>query len=294
MSYHCHIKYSLEARTLLSYQHGFHAGNFADLHKHLVLSMLLEALNRKAKPWSYFETHSGRGYYDLSSEQAQKTGEYLDGVAKLWGKDQSALVNGYLDRVKELSLGEQLTAYPGSPMLAAMAARADDRLHLMELHPQEIVELKRAMRRFSQVGVHHRDGYEGVLGLLPPKPNRGLILIDPAYEVKDEYLQVADFVAKSLQRWPNAQLAVWYPLLSADRHEAMLTKIAATTELVGLYDSRFIVAAPQERGMYGSGMLLINPPWQIDQQIENELPKVLEQLDAQAPEMVTNWIRQSA
>lgn len=284
---------------MLSYQHGFHAGNFADLHKHITLQMMLNSLNRKAKPWSYLETHSGRGLYDLSSEQAQKTGEFKEGIAKLWGKPQLGAIEDYLVQIRAVSTdygepGELLSLYPGSPMLTAMQMRENDKAHLMELHPKEVSELKRCMRRFANVGVHHRDGYEGVLSMLPPKPNRGLILIDPAYEVKDEYAEVARFVEQAIKRWPNAQIAIWYPMLAAARHELMLKQISRINSEVGLYDSRFIVDELTERGMFGSGMLLVNPPWKIDQDLESLLPKVIKQLSAVSPKIESHWLRHAS
>jgi len=278
---------------LLSYQHGFHAGNFADVHKHLTLQLLLNALNKKAKPWSYLETHSGRGLYDLSSEQAQKTGEFRDGVAKLWGQAGPEVIQQYLSAISEVSQSDQLLRYPGSPALVALNARDMDQIHLMELHPQEVKELKRNMRCYPNVGVHHRDGYEGVLSLLPPKPNRGLLLIDPAYEVKEEYQQVAHFVGEAMNRWPNGQIAVWYPLLAANRHENMLKSMVRQLPDVGVLDSQFIVAEQQERGMFGSGMLLINPPWQLDQQLDEILPTVLTQLGMEAPKATLRWLKQA-
>lgn len=284
---------------MLSYQHGFHAGNFADLHKHLTLQLMLNALNRKAKPWCYLETHAGRGLYDLTSDQAQKTGEFKEGIAKLWGKPQSGAIEDYLTQVRSAgaefgsSESDPMVAYPGSPMLAALQMRDNDKMHLMELHPKESVELKRNMRRFANVGVHHRDGYEGVLSLLPPKPNRGLLLIDPAYEVKDEYAQVARFIEQVLKRWPNAQIAIWYPILAAARHELMLKQVLKISTDVGVYDSRFIVDELTERGMFGSGMLLINPPWQLDNQLEELLPQMMKQLSPISPSIESNWLRKA-
>ena len=276
---------------MLSYQHGFHAGNFADLHKHLTLALLLESLNRKAKPWSYLETHSGRGRYDLGDAQAAKTGEYLHGIAKLWEMHADSALGRYLDLVRSLNVGT-LETYPGSPLIAASMAREDDRLHLMELHPQEHNELKRNFRGSPQVGVHRRDGYEGVLGLLPPQPNRGLILVDPAYEVKTEYSAVARFLPKALKLWGTASLAVWYPILLAGRHEAMIRGIFDQCPGVAILRSEMHVNTPQERGMYGSGMLLINPPWQIDQQLQALVPELLQQLSAPSGKVELSWLRE--
>lgn len=277
---------------MLSYQHGFHAGNFADLHKHLTLALLLESLNRKAKPWSYLESHSGRGLYDLRDAQAEKTGEYREGIAKLWEHREESALGRYLDLVRSLNEAP-LQTYPGSPLIAAQMARADDKIHLMELHPQEVQVLKRNFRKFPQVGVHHRDGYEGVLGLLPPKPNRGVVLIDPPYEVKTEYAQVAGFISKALNAWSNGCYAIWYPVLSAERHEEMIAKILKNCPDAAVLRSEMHVAAPAERGMFGSGMLLINPPWQIDQSLELLVPQLLEQLQTPQGKAELGWLREA-
>lgn len=278
---------------MLSYQHGFHAGNFADLHKHLTLALLLESLNRKTKPWSYLETHSGRGRYDLRDAQAEKTGEYLEGIAKLWQLNIDNALGRYLDLVRSLNDSE-LHTYPGSPLIAAEMARDDDRIHLMELHPQEVQVLKRNFRQYAQVGVHHRDGYEGVLGMLPPKPNRGLVLIDPAYEVKTEYLQVAGFMPKALRAWGNGSFAIWYPVLGANRHEEMVAAIVKHCPDVAILRSEMHVAAPVERGMFGSGMLLLNPPWQLDQQLAELVPSLLESLAVEDGKATLSWLREPA
>ena len=278
---------------MLSYQHGFHAGNFADLHKHLTLALLLESLNRKAKPWSYLETHSGRGRYDLRDAQAAKTGEYLEGIAKLWDQHFDSALGRYLDLVRSLN-ATSLETYPGSPLIAASMAREQDQIHLMELHPQEVVELRRNFRSFEQVGVHHRDGFEGVLSLLPPKPNRGLVLVDPAYEVKSEYNQVASFISKSLKVWANGCYAIWYPVLGAARHEEMISLIVDRCPDVGLLRSEMHVDLPAERGMFGSGMLLINPPWQVDQELKSLVPQLLAQLAVAQGKSELVWLREPA
>jgi 23S rRNA (adenine2030-N6)-methyltransferase len=248
---------------MLSYQHGFHAGNFADVHKHLLLVLLLQALNRKAKPWSYLETHGGRAQYDLHGEQAAKTGEFQQGIARLWRQPVPAAVAPYLELVESLN-AQALRHYPGSPLIAARLARRDDRISVMELHPAEADALRQAFRQDSRVAVHHRDGYEGVLSLLPPKPNRGVVLIDPAYEVKSEYQQVARFVGKARARWPNGCFALWYPLLPAGLWRGMKAELAASGLRNVLCFELEVMAPAGERGMYGSGLLVINPPWRLD------------------------------
>ncbi|GAA0698716.1 23S rRNA (adenine(2030)-N(6))-methyltransferase RlmJ [Marinobacterium maritimum] len=266
---------------MLSYQHGFHAGNFADVHKHLVLTLLLQSLNRKAKPWSYLETHGGRARYDLSSEQALKTGEFRDGIARLWQQPAPEAVQGYLEQVAAVNEAA-LTTYPGSPLLAAQLAREADNINIMELHPAEAEALKAVFRQDSRVAVHHRDGYEGVLALLPPKPNRGVVLVDPSFEVKQEYQQLVRFIDKACKRWSNGCFAIWYPLLPADLWQQMKRDLAATGIRKILCSELEVASADGERGMFGSGMLVINPPWQLDQTLADVSPWLVEQLQVAA------------
>lgn len=256
---------------MLSYQHGFHAGNFADVHKHLTLALLLQALNRKAKPWSYLETHGGRARYDLHGDQAAKTGEFQQGIARLWRQSVPEAVQPYLEQVEAIN-PQALQQYPGSPLIAAQMAREADQISVMELHPAEADALKRVFRDDARVAVHHRDGYEGVLSLLPPKPNRGVVLIDPAYEVKQEYQQLVKFVGKALKRWPNGCFAIWYPLLPAGLWQNMKAELAASGIRNILCSELEVTGSAGERGMYGSGMLLINPPWQLDATLEQVSP----------------------
>ncbi|SIS84790.1 23S rRNA (adenine(2030)-N(6))-methyltransferase RlmJ [Neptunomonas antarctica] len=262
---------------MLSYQHGFHAGNFADVHKHMILALMLEALNVKEKPWSYLETHGGSALYDLTDEQAQKTGEFLGGISKLWDKkDLPEAFRTYIKQVQAVNQdtddqGVKLRFYPGSPSIAAMMSRDSDHLAIMELHPAEYQRVKQHFRGQSQVAVHHRDGYEGVLSMMPPKPNRGLVLIDPSYEVKTEYQQVAKFIKQIYGRWPNASVAIWYPILRAGHHKEMIDKIAGSG-IRKIYQSELFVQDSGSERMFGSGMLLINPPWQLDQKIASVIP----------------------
>lgn len=267
---------------MLSYLHGFHAGNFADIHKHHILVCLIEALNRKDKPWSYLETHAGKAVYALDSEQASKTAEFEEGIARLWrAYNLPESVSTYLDQVRQVNENTVLQRYPGSPALVSGMARTTDQLHLMELHPGEAAQLKKVFSGHANVGVHHRDGYEGVLSLLPPKPNRGVVLIDPSYEVKAEYDQVVSFLSKAVKRWPNGCFTVWYPLLSAERWKFMLEKIRCTG-IKNILCSELWIGDPQEQGMYGSGMLIINPPWQLDQTLDQSEPWLVELLAQRA------------
>ena len=275
---------------MLSYQHGFHAGNFADVQKHLVLCQILQALNIKSKPWSYLETHSGRAIYDLKDEQAQKTHEAETGIEKLWTAGTlSEPLQHYMAQVAQVNNKSELLRYPGSPTIAAQHARDNDRLYLMELHPSEVEILKSWFHQDKRVAVHHRDGYEGVMSQLPPDPRRGLVVIDPSYEVKAEYDQVCSFIQKARHRWPQGIDAIWYPLLAADRWRHMLNKLKAQGG-VGMLQCEIEVSEPQERGMYGSGMLIVNPPWQLDKQLELLMPELVQQLAPKGGSWRVNWL----
>jgi 23S rRNA (adenine2030-N6)-methyltransferase len=276
---------------LLSYQHSYHAGNFADVHKHLCLSLILDSLNKKAKPWSYFETHAGTARYDLEGEQAQKTAEYKQGISLIYHDKMPPFFNSYLKIVNDMNVkGAPLAHYPGSPLIASEMSREADSIALMELHPGECELLKAVFRRTSNVGVHNRDGYEGVMSLLPPKPNRGLVLIDPSYEVKTEYLQVAKFIISAHQRWSNGCFAIWYPLLKAGNHKEMLHKLKLSGIRKILKVEMCVKSSADER-MYGTGMVIINPPWQLDEQLQQVSDLLTQKLSAKdALQPVVEWL----
>ena len=237
---------------MLSYQHAFHAGNPADLHKHIVFAELLSLLTKKDRGITVMETHSGRGLYDLTSAEAQKTGEAADGVGRL-SLDPDTPHGAAISTIRARH-GE--TAYPGSPLIASHFLRPQDRQLLMELHPAEGPALKHNMKG-TIAEIHQRDGYEGVLAIAPPTPRKGLVLIDPSYEVKTEYDQVADFVPKLTKKWPEASVLIWYPILTAGRHEGMIEALAPVAPT--RHEVRFHYK--EGKGMLGSGLILVNPPF---------------------------------
>ncbi|WP_027857386.1 23S rRNA (adenine(2030)-N(6))-methyltransferase RlmJ [Marinobacterium jannaschii] len=273
---------------MLSYLHGFHAGNFADVHKHSILCLLMQALNRKNKPWSYLETHSGSALYDLQGERALKTAEFKGGIERLWQQPVSELLQPYLKAVQAVNADDSLRFYPGSPEIMRHFMRDNDKAALMELHPAEAEKLKRLFRMQPGAAVHSRDGYEGVGALLPPKPNRGLVLIDPSFEVKSEYAAVVRFLTRAHARWSNGSYAIWYPLLAANGHAHMKQKLKQSG-IRNILCSELQVASPDSKGMYGSGMLIINPPWQLDQQLETLLPEVSQLLSSEG-RVELNWL----
>ena len=240
---------------MLSYQHAYHAGNAADVHKHLILTMLLESLTRKPRPITYMETHAGRGLYDLASPEATKTGEADRGITALLAAGAIA-AGPYAEVIGKVRQAHGATAYPGSPMIGAMLLRPGDQLHLMELHPREHAALK-AVLKAPNIHVHKRDGFEGVLALSPPTPRRGLVLVDPSYEVKTDYAAASGFAAKLLAKWPQAVVMLWYPVLLAGLHEAMVRKL---TSIAGSLHHEVTVPPHWEKGMSGSGVIMLNAP----------------------------------
>lgn len=240
---------------MLSYQHIYHAGGPADLHKHSVLCAVLDKVRRHNRALTYMETHAARGLYDLRSQEAEKTGEagagwLVAGADKLVPPELAKII-------KELNEGESGTLYPGSPLVAARMLRPADKLHLFELHPQEFVALERTLGHDERISITKQDGYEGVLSLCPPTPRNGLVLVDPSYEIKDEYLQAAAFITRLRRRWPQGQILLWYPLLPAARHEEMKEKLATDHPEALVHEVEW-AAAGAESGMYGSGMIWLN------------------------------------
>lgn len=241
---------------MLSYQHGFHAGNMADVHKHALLAWMLNYLTQKEKPLSYMETHAGRGLYDLRSVEAQKTGEAAKGIdiASAWfGADDP-----YARVLTQIRERHGADAYPGSPLVAATLLRAHDPMTLAELHPQENLALRRTIGRRARV--LKQDGAQLALSISPPDPRRGLCLIDPSYEVKTDYMAMAQLITKLHRKWPVGVIALWYPLIEGAPHRPM---IDALPEGAFVHEVRFAPARPGHR-MTGSGMAVINPPWGLD------------------------------
>lgn len=237
---------------MLSYQHAYHAGGPADLHKHIALAELLARLTTKPRGITYLETHAGRGRYDLGAPEAARTGEAEAGIARLT-PDPTTPYGMALAAVRA-RFGP--AAYPGSPLLARTLLRPQDRLVLMELHPAEHAALKVALGG-EGVAIHRRDGFEGALALAPFRPRRGLVLVDPSYEIKTEFEATGAFALRLLARWPEAAVLVWYPILPAGRHRDLLTALRPLDPIV----SEVAFDPPPPRGMTGSGLALLNAPF---------------------------------
>jgi 23S rRNA (adenine2030-N6)-methyltransferase len=247
---------------MLSYQHLYHAGNLADVHKHALLCAMLGYLTRKDKPLSYLETHSGRGLYDLSAAEAVKTGEAAQGVQRVDLVGWLGADHPYVQRLAAVRAQFGAASYPGSPLLAAGFMRDGDRMDLAELHPREFTALETAMAG-SGARLHRQDGLQMAQALCPPTPRRGLLLIDPSYEVKDEYALWAKAVPQLHRKWNVGVIALWYPLLVDGRHKPMVARLRDALPEALVHEIRFPPVRESHR-MVGSGMVIVNPPWGIE------------------------------
>ncbi len=242
---------------MLSYQHSYHAGNLADVHKHALLAWVLAYMTTKEKPLSYIETHSGRGLYALDAPEALKTGEAAVGILRAgaaFGPDHPF---GQVLAKTRAQHGDM--AYPGSPLIAANMLRAKDSLTLAELHPQEYSALRAVMGRYG-ASVQRRDGFELAQAICPPTPRRGVLMIDPSFEVKADYATLPGFVTSIRRKWNVGVIVLWYPVLAADLHRAMIAKICADHPDAAVLETAFRPIR-EGRGMLGSGLVVINPPY---------------------------------
>jgi 23S rRNA (adenine2030-N6)-methyltransferase len=246
---------------MLSYQHIYHAGNRADVHKHRLLCALLAALTAKERPISYLETHAGSGLYNLDAPEALKTNEAAEGVDAALARNEFPEGDPWLKALSAVRADHGARTYPGSPALARQLLRPGDVMHLFELHPQAVRELRRNLAG-AGVHIHHRDGYEGVMAISPPTPRRGLVLVDPSYEVKTEYRAAADFAVSLQRKWPQACIAIWYPLLPAGLHADLLERLAGTGLPVQDHRQQWLPAG-SAHGMYGCGVVVVNAPWNV-------------------------------
>jgi len=244
-------------KAMLSYQHIYHAGNLADVHKHGLLSWTLDYLTRKDKPLSYIETHAGRALYDLGAEAALKTGEAAQGIDRAGGWFPAD--HPYKRILQDVRAESGPQAYPGSPLIAAKLLRSTDQIHLAELHPGEHAALDFAMSPYP-VKCHLKDGIETAFALVPPTPRRGMMLIDPSFEIKTEYETLPRTIAKIARAWNVGIIALWYPILTSKAHLPMLFELGQNHPDALRHEVRFPPARPGH-GMVGSGMFVINPPY---------------------------------
>ena len=276
----------------MNYRHIYHAGNVADLFKHVVLLGLLQTLARKDTPYFVLDTHAGIGLYDLHSAEAGKTEEYRQGIGRLAGiMPEEPLLQDFLALVRGLNAAGDMRFYPGSPLVIARTLRPQDQAACCELHPDDCTLLRRALRPYPTIAVHHRSGYEAIKALLPPAPKRGLILIDPPFEETDEFEQLAEAVQGGVQRFPTGMWAIWYPI--KDRaaiwrfHEAMAAAIPAPQLAIEF----MLQGEADSRTLNGSGILLVKPPYQFADALTPSLAELRRHLGLPEKGLTYEWIR---
>jgi 23S rRNA (adenine2030-N6)-methyltransferase len=257
----------------MNYRHAYHAGNFADVLKHMVLVALVDALKQKATPFCYIDTHAGRGRYDLRSVEARKTGEADQGFGVLrTATGLPPLLWKWLETVRACNDGDDLRYYPGSPWFAAHLMREGDSAQLCELRPEEAAALRQVFHHDGRVHVHERAGYEAMKGLLPPKEKRGLVLIDPPFEAQEaEFRLIEKALKAAMEKWPTGMYAVWYPIKLRSQVQPFhrwLTRCGAKRVLVAE-----LLLRPDDSPLRlnGSGMVIVNAPWKLDETLRDSL-----------------------
>ena len=249
---------------MLSYQHAYHAGGPADVHKHALLALVLRHLADKPKPFCAIDLHAGEGVYDLTAAAAEKTAEYRRGIGLVWPVTPSPGLGDYLDAVRSVNAGGTLQFYPGSCAIMRAALRDQDRLIVNDLHPAAATALERWARRDPRIAVHRRDAIAALPALVPPLVRRGVVLIDPSYEVKAEYTTVAAALCRAQAKWSDGIFMLWYPLLADNRHRVLHEALAEIDAPMLTSEIVFGASGPADApslGLRGSGMLVINPPW---------------------------------
>jgi 23S rRNA (adenine2030-N6)-methyltransferase len=278
---------------MFSYRHAYHAGNHADVLKHFVQVQLHQYMNQKDTAYTYIDTHSGAGVYALDSAQAVKSGEYLDGIARLWERDDLPKpLADYVNLVRGMNPSGRLRYYPGSPYVAEQVARPEDRLRLFELHPADTRLLVDNFRKLEahkaeqgersrgrRILIEHADGFQGLKALLPPPSRRALVLIDPPYEVKLDYKHVRDALDEALGRFPSGTYAVWYPVLQRMESRQFPDRLKRLPAKEWLHVTLTVATpGPDGHGMHSSGMFILNPPYTLEPMLRETLPYLVQVL----------------
>ena len=273
---------------MLSYRHSFHAGNHADVLKHIVLMLILENLKLKEKGFFYLDTHSGVGRYRLSSNESEKTAEYKEGIERLWEQtDLPEDVARYVKMIKKLNYGgKELRYYAGSPLIATELLRPQDRALLTELHPSDYPILRNNFSDYKNVTAKCDNGFQQVKATLPPKERRGLMLIDPPYELKEDYDLVVKAIEEGYKRFATGTYAIWYPVVLRQQTKRIFKGLEATGIRKILKIELAVRPDSDQRGMTASGMVVINPPWTLETQMKEILPYLTKTL---VPEGTGSW-----
>ena len=268
---------------MLSYRHAFHAGNHADVLKHFIEVQLLCYLAQKDKAYWYIDTHAGAGCYALDSGYAAQNAEYESGIARLWNRDDlPEPLADYVAQVKAINPDGQLKLYPGSPLIAQQLLREQDKMRLFELHSSDS-ELLHANFAGPGVLVQGSDGFAALKALLPPPPRRALVLIDPPYEDKQDYARVVSALKDGLRRFASGVYAVWYPELQRADAKQLPEQLKALPVKAWLNVSLSVQGLSMDGfGMHGSGMFVLNPPWNLHGILQQVMPYLVEVLGQDA------------
>lgn len=266
---------------MLSYRHSYHAGNFADVLKHCVLVHSLEYMKKKEKPFRVIDTHAGVGVYSLLSKASGKTQEYENGIGKLWSSNNKNIpdaLDKYLECVAGLNKTKNLVLYPGSPGIIQQFIRRQDSAYFHELHPADFLKLEKMTESYRNLYARKEDGFVGLKALLPPIEKRGLILVDPSYEIKTEYEDVVKNICTAYKRFPTGTYILWYPVIDRHRINYMERKFKSSgIRNIQLFELG-IRKDSAEYGMTASGMIIINPAWSLKKEMEICLPYLAELL----------------
>jgi 23S rRNA (adenine2030-N6)-methyltransferase len=271
--------------AFMNYRHAYHAGNHTEVFKHAVLALLLDHLRKKPKPFTVLDTHAGAGIYDLQSDEAGKTGEAADGIGRVFGKTIPSAA-GFLDIVRRLN-PDGLRTYPGSPAVIQALLRQDDRLIACELHPDDAVMLRRNFRRDPRVAVHRRDGYRAIGAFVPPATRRGLVFVDPSFEERDEFERLAGALNTGLRKWPTGIFAAWYPIKSRKGPDDLRDRYGSDNPPTLCCE---LLREPVAGNLLaGSGLVICNPPWRLDDRLAALCRDLLHALDATRGSYSVDW-----
>ena len=284
----------------MNYRHIFHAGNICDIVKHIVLTLAITHLRTKDKAFCILDTHAGMGVYDLKDERALKTGEAQQGIYRLLTAKELPELAEYFRILNELNpdwqpgSADNFRFYPGSTMIERRMLRPLDRLVLCELHEEDAKELRRQFRNDEQVHNHHRDGYEALNAFLPPAEKRGMVLIDPPFENTNEFLKLAQAAAKIHARWREGMVMIWYPVkerLAIWRFHEALIKTGIPEMLCAEFIYEEEIRADH---LNGCGLIIINPPWKLDEKLQQLFPALHKALGTAHHGVTVKWLRDGA
>jgi 23S rRNA (adenine2030-N6)-methyltransferase len=278
----------------MNYRHAFHAGGFSDVMKHIILVRLVEYLKLKPAAFRVIDTHAGLGRYSLTGDEAKRNPEWMEGIAKLLKADLAekpmALIQPYFDVIDSENQNGTLARYPGSPLIARRLFRPQDRLSALELHPKDARELGRLFKDDIQARITALDGWLALNAYVPPKEKRGLVLVDPPFEDKGEFERLVEGLAKAHRKWATGIYALWYPLKEPREINAFVAELKATG-IPKMLRAELLIEAPMAGKLYGSGMIVVNPPFTLESELNVILPVLAKVLASGHGSHRVEWVR---